>query len=113
MRKKYQAFSASTTTISRSGAEEPGNEVNILATGLTPNCTSNLYQFFSSVSVLQLCISSAALYQFYKNSRKTCYSYRSDTCTLQEEVCFSGMNEQVKYMYEGALKEFLAFPRAL
>ena len=58
MRKKYQAFSASTTTISRSGAEEPGNKVNILATGLTPNCTSNLYQFYSSVSVLQLCISS-------------------------------------------------------
>ena len=32
----------------------------------------------------QICISSVALYQFYRNSPKTCYSYRSDTdmCVL-------------------------------
>ena len=35
-------------------------------------------------TVNRICISSAALYQFYKNSPKTCYSYMSDTdmCVL-------------------------------
>ena len=32
-----------------------------------------------SLTVNWICISSAALYQSYKNSPKSCYSYRSDT----------------------------------
>ena len=49
----------------------PETQQNFLATGLIPNCKSDLYQF-------------AALYQFSKNSPKTCCSYRSDTdmCVL-------------------------------
>ena len=43
----------------------PETQRNFLATGLILNCKSYLYQF-------------------YKNSPKTCYSYRSDTdmCVL-------------------------------
>ena len=45
----------------------------------TQKCNRTFWQKVWYWTVNRICVSSAALYQFYKNSPKTCYSYRYDT----------------------------------